>query len=65
MRFLLLLVACGLLFLSAAAAPLPADTANLQVSRLPANGLLLKQGWRYQVGDNPQWARPDFDDSRL
>ncbi|SMC00009.1 histidine kinase [Hymenobacter roseosalivarius DSM 11622] len=63
MRFLLLLVACGLLFLSAAAAPLPADTAILQVSRLPAKGLLLKQGWRYQVGDNPQWARPDFNDS--
>ncbi|MBC6608033.1 hypothetical protein H8B13_14495 [Hymenobacter sp. BT188] len=63
MRFLLLLVACGLLFLSTVAVPLPADTVTLQVSRLPSNGLLLTQGWRYQLGDNPQWARPDFDDS--
>ncbi|WP_133272984.1 hypothetical protein [Hymenobacter radiodurans] len=67
MRFLLLLVACGLLFLSAAAAPLPADTAVLRVNSLSPkgsqSGLLLENGWRYRVGDNPQWARPDFDDS--
>ncbi|WP_240935642.1 hypothetical protein [Hymenobacter sp. HDW8] len=67
MRFLLLLVACGLLFLSAAAAPLPADTAVLRVNSLSPkgsqSGLLLENGWRYQVGDNSQWARPDFDDS--
>jgi signal transduction histidine kinase len=69
MRFLLLLVACGLLFLSAsAAAPLPAAATVLRVNSLSPkgstqNGLLLKKGWRYQVGDNPAWARPDFDAS--
>jgi hypothetical protein len=25
--------------------------------------LKFKDAWRYQPGDNPQWANPDFDDS--
>jgi two-component system NtrC family sensor kinase len=29
---------------------------------LPAQGLLLRQGWRYHAGDDPAWARPNFDD---
>jgi signal transduction histidine kinase len=41
----------------------PADTAALRIARLPADGLLLTQGWRYHAGDNPAWARPYFDDS--
>ena len=61
MRYFLLLAALGLLFGAATAAPLPADT--LRIARLPKNGLLLQRGWRYQVGDDPAWARPDFDDS--
>jgi signal transduction histidine kinase len=63
MRLLLLLAALGLLFGVATAAPLPADTAALRINRLPADGLLLDKGWRYQAGDDPAWARPDFDDS--
>ena len=39
------------------------DTAGLVVGRLPAGGLLLQKGWRYHPGDNPAWAKPDFDDS--
>ncbi|MFD1470604.1 ATP-binding protein [Hymenobacter caeli] len=43
----------------------PPDTAVLRISRLPATGgLLLQKGWRYRPGDDPAWARPDFDDSR-
>ena len=42
---------------------MPPDTAALQISRLPAAGLVLTKGWRYHPGDNPAWARPDFDDS--
>ncbi|MFD2722026.1 ATP-binding protein [Hymenobacter monticola] len=63
MRLLLLLAALGLLFGVAAAAPLPADTAVLRIDHLPATGLLLQKGWRYHPGDDPAWARPNFDDS--
>ncbi|MCI1189958.1 ATP-binding protein [Hymenobacter sp. DH14] len=63
MRFFLLLAALGLLFGVATAAPLPADTAALRINRLPADGLQLIKGWRYHPGDDPAWARPDFDDS--
>ena len=40
------------------------DTTALPLEQLPAQGLLLTAGWRYHAGDNPTWARPDFDDSR-
>ena len=62
MRSVFLLAAVWLLALPARATPSP-DTAALRINRLPATtGLLLKNGWRYHVGDNPAWARPDFDD---
>ena len=64
MRFFLLLAALGLLFGVATAAPLPANTAAaIRIDRLPATGFLLSRGWRYHAGDDPAWARPDFDDS--
>lgn len=31
---------------------------------LPAEGVLLDKGWKYRTGDNPEWARPEFDDAR-
>ena len=66
MRFFLLLAALGLLFGVVAAAPLPADTVGVRVSTLTpegsSDGLLLARGWRYQSGDNPAWARPEFDE---
>ena len=40
------------------------DTTALRIIRLPANGLLLQKGWRYHAGDDPAWAKPEFDDSR-
>ena len=63
MRFVFLLAAVWLLALPARAMLLPPDTAALRIARLPAAGLLLQKGWRYHPGDNPAWARPDFDDS--
>lgn len=27
-------------------------------------GILLDQGWKWQAGDNPEWADPRFDDQR-
>ncbi|GAB3317111.1 hypothetical protein GCM10027299_08130 [Larkinella ripae] len=32
------------------------------ISTLPAQGVLLNQDWKWQEGDNPHWAKPDFDD---
>uniref|UniRef100_UPI0006922DBC histidine kinase dimerization/phospho-acceptor domain-containing protein n=1 Tax=Hymenobacter sp. IS2118 TaxID=1505605 RepID=UPI0006922DBC len=65
MRYFLLLMSLWLL------APAVAQTPSPTVLRVDSlapnsarNGLLLERGWRYEVGDNPQWARPDFDDSR-
>ncbi|MGI4738116.1 MAG: ATP-binding protein [Janthinobacterium lividum] len=39
-------------------------SAALRIDRLPPSGLLLQKGWRYHAGDDPAWARPDFDDRR-
>ena len=33
------------------------------IDSLPTEGVLLNKGWKYQTGDNPDWAKPDFDDS--
>ena len=40
------------------------DTLSPAIERLPAQGLLVSDGWRYRAGDDPTWARPDLDDSR-
>ena len=63
MKYLLLLL--GLLFGGPAWSfpPVHPDTARLRIRHLPAEGLLLTNGWRYHAGDDPTWARPDFDDS--
>ena len=64
MHYFLLLLTAWLLALPARATPpSPTDTAAQRINRLPASGgLLLKKGWRYHAGDDPAWARPDFDD---
>jgi hypothetical protein len=38
------------------------DTAVLRISRLPIS-IVTPPIWRYHVGDNSDWARPDFDAS--
>ncbi|CCH54745.1 histidine kinase [Fibrisoma limi BUZ 3] len=46
---------------------LPENGQAQQIARidsLPATGLLIRTGWRWHSGDNPAWAKPDFDDSR-
>ncbi|WP_223284625.1 ATP-binding protein [Hymenobacter qilianensis] len=62
MRYLLLLTVLWLLPAVALAASPPADS-SLLINSLPKKGLLLEKGWRYHRGDNPAWAKPDFDDS--
>ncbi len=34
-----------------------------QIDSLPPQGILLDKGWKWHAGDNPEWAKPDFDDS--
>ena len=31
---------------------------------LPTQGILLDKGWKWQGGDNPNFAKVDFDDSK-
>ena len=57
MKFLILVVA-GLLSLSAAA------QAIFRIDSLPSQGVLLNKGWKFHMGDHPDWAKPDFDDSK-
>lgn len=33
------------------------------LNKLPSEGILLDKGWKFHAGDNPKWARLDFNDS--
>ncbi|WP_144051677.1 ATP-binding protein [Fibrisoma limi] len=35
-----------------------------RIDSLPRQGIVLDKGWKFHVGDNPDWANPNFDDSR-
>ncbi|CAN5320228.1 hypothetical protein BH09BAC4_BH09BAC4_52020 [soil metagenome] len=35
---------------------------SLPIDSLTSQGVLLEKGWTFQVGDNPDWAKPGFDD---
>ncbi|MBC3792735.1 hybrid sensor histidine kinase/response regulator transcription factor [Spirosoma utsteinense] len=50
-----------LLFTSSSRAD-PIPDSVLLVTHLPATGLLLDKGWRYQAGDKPDWATPEYND---
>ncbi|WP_324674814.1 sensor histidine kinase [Hymenobacter sp. GOD-10R] len=63
-RLHLLLLAGLWLLLSPPTAQAQADSAAVVINRLPAEGLPLTKGWRYHAGDDPTWARPDFNDHR-
>ena len=45
-----------------AAAQAAPDTAHAVLRTVPATGTVLDHGWKFQAGDDPAWARPDFDD---
>src|SRR5437868_12328222 len=32
------------------------------LSKLPSEGVLLDKGWKFHTGDNPDYAKPDYDD---
>jgi len=35
----------------------------ITIDSLPQKGFVLEQNWKWQAGDDPQWADPEFDDS--
>ncbi len=59
------LVLFGCLFVLFSASSLPAQSAaapQLNIA-LGHSAVALDGPWRFHIGDNPQWSRPDFDDS--
>ncbi len=36
--------------------------SSFQLTKIPADGIILNKGWKFHAGDNPQWAKPEFDD---
>lgn len=34
-----------------------------RLDSLPTNGVVLDKGWKWHSGDNPDWAKPELDDS--
>ncbi len=52
------------LFLNLIAFNLSAQkTDTFRIDSLPTEGVLLDKGWKFHAGDNPDFAKPDFDDS--
>src|ERR1700712_4039551 len=41
-----------------------ASNDTVQLTKLSPEGILLNKGWKFYAGDEPQWAKPDFDDSK-
>ena len=36
---------------------------TIHLDKITPEGILMNKGWKYSSGDNPEWAKPDFDDS--
>ncbi|MBD0377335.1 MAG: histidine kinase, partial [Flavisolibacter sp.] len=61
MRKSLLLICC----LFFAAVRLYAQNAMdtlIHIQQIPKGGILLDKGWKFQAGDNPEWAKPQYND---
>ena len=62
-RFAASLLALLLLLLTGPAwARAASDTAVAVLRTVPATGTVLDHGWKFRAGDDPAWARPEFDD---
>ncbi len=35
-----------------------------RIDSIPQEGIFLNKGWKFHAGDNPDFAKPDFDDSK-
>lgn len=36
---------------------------QFKISNIPAGGITLKNNWKFHVGDNAEWAKPEFEDN--
>src|SRR5215210_6383529 len=34
------------------------------LTKFPPEGILLDKGWKFQTGDDTEWARSEYDDSK-
>jgi len=41
-----------------------AQNEVFRIDSIPQQGVLLDKGWKFHAGDNPEWAKPDFDDTQ-
>lgn len=39
------------------------EAEAFQIDSLPKQGILLDKDWKWHQGDNPEWAKADYDDS--
>lgn len=39
------------------------QSSVVTIRQLPPTGVWLDKGWKWHAGDNPDWAKPEFDDS--
>ncbi len=62
---LFLTLICGFSFAQKQAGSVPQvlKRAAFQIDSLPKEGILLDKGWKWHNGDNPDFAKTDFDDS--
>ena len=51
------------LFLLIALTSFAQNGNTFQINSLPTEGVLLDKGWKFHTGDNPEWAKANFDDS--
>lgn len=66
LRLRLWALVCLFLSISAAARAqsAPAPTPNTMQVAFGKSVIALNGPWKFHIGDNPQWADPDFDDSK-
>ncbi|RDB03703.1 sensor histidine kinase [Runella aurantiaca] len=53
-----------LLFLTSIHLSSWAQSEVFRIDSIPTQGILLDKGWKWHAGDNPDFAKPDFDDSQ-
>ena len=54
----------ALLLFSPACYSKNSDSNVVHIDAIPASGILLDKGWKFHAGDNPDYAKPHYDDSK-